>query len=608
MPKLPKALAALALLAGAAPRAQPAPHAEWNGFDAGPAEAPAGASRASASPAVEPHSPATAGQSFAAPANLRVSANAHGATGLAHLSSADFGRPGAVRISVLGEYLSSADFPVLGARDVRSSGAIGLGYVFHPSAEAYLSYASSTNTNTRGSPALMQTQGDLSVGAKGALRAGAGLHLGVDLRFILFPGVGSLEVSRSAVGLAPSALATWDVRAVAPRLPLRLHANAGFFFDKTAGLLDGAPVASAEEFALQINRYHRVRLAAGAEVPLPYATPFVEYGLAYPLGAKGLLGPDGQPVSLASAVPQQLTVGARLTALRDLTILAAVDLGLTRSVARGIPATPPYNLLFGVSYAFDPAASGEPRPATSLAQGPAPAGAPAQAGNVAPPAPNPGAAEAQAAARDPRGAAVQVALVSGKQRERVAGGRVSLCGPQRTLVSVGAQGAAVVELPRGHYTASVDADGYLARTRDFEVAEAGEQRVEVELTPSPKPALVVLREDRIQLKQQVHFAAGKALILPDSNALLDQVTEVIRRAGLKVLRIEGHTDSLGDKAANLKLSRDRASVVLESLVQRGIERSRLVVEGFGDARPLAPNLTARGRELNRRVEFAIVER
>lgn len=593
MQRLPKAVAALVLLASAAALAQQAPQAEWSRFEPGPApaaEAPSGdASRPSIPSAFAPHSPATAGQGLFAPANLRVGANARGATGLLHLDSADLGRPGVVRISVLSEYLSIADFPVIGARDVRSSGTLALGYVFHESGEAFLSYSGSANANTLGSPPLMQALGDLNVGLKGALRIGAGLHLGANLRLMLSPGLGTVEISPAAVGFAPSALATWDVRAAAPSLPLRLHANVGFSFDGTGERLRGVVVSSAEEFALTIHRYHRAGLAVGAEVPLPYATPFAEYGLAYPMAAKDLLGPDAKPVSPLSAMPQQLTVGVRFTALRDLTVLAAIDLGLTRSVAQGIAATPPYNLLLGISYAFDPSASGEVRVAECAGGAPPPKAA------ALSPFPGP----------EPRGAAVQLALTSSKQR--VAAGHLNLCGPQQTQVAVGADGTARLELPKGHYSASVNADGYLPETRSFEVPESGEIRVEVDLAPAQRPGPALAKDDRLQLKGQVKFALSKALILPDSDPLLDQVTELIRKADVKKLRIEGHTDSLGDKAVNLRLSRERASAVLESLVQRGIDRARLAAEGFGDTRPVAPNLTARGRELNRRVEFVIVE-
>ena len=68
------------------------------------------------------------------------------------------------------------------------------------------------------------------------------------------------------------------------------------------------------------------------------------------------------------------------------------------------------------------------------------------------------------------------------------------------------------------------------------------------------------------------------------------------------------SDNKGNKAKNLKLSQDRAASVADFLEKVGVDRSRLDTAGFGDTRPLAPNMTARGRELNRRVEFIILER
>ncbi len=123
----------------------------------------------------------------------------------------------------------------------------------------------------------------------------------------------------------------------------------------------------------------------------------------------------------------------------------------------------------------------------------------------------------------------------------------------------------------------------------------------------PKKTLVVVREDRIEIKQQVHFATGKAKILKDSFELLSQVASVLRSNPQMKVRIEGHTDNVGSEKTNLKLSDQRAKAVREHLLSKeGIDGERLEGVGYGPSKPIASNSTAKGRALNRRVEFNIV--
>jgi outer membrane protein OmpA-like peptidoglycan-associated protein len=68
-------------------------------------------------------------------------------------------------------------------------------------------------------------------------------------------------------------------------------------------------------------------------------------------------------------------------------------------------------------------------------------------------------------------------------------------------------------------------------------------------------------------------------------------------------KIEGHTDSQGSNALNLKLSNSRSKAVLDYLVSKGIDASRLTSKGFGEDNPIASNRTRRGRAQNRRVEI-----
>ena len=73
------------------------------------------------------------------------------------------------------------------------------------------------------------------------------------------------------------------------------------------------------------------------------------------------------------------------------------------------------------------------------------------------------------------------------------------------------------------------------------------------------------------------------------------------------VEIGGHTDSLGSNAYNQKLSQRRAESVKTYLSERGVDANRMEVKGYGEAEPVAPNDTAEGRELNRRVELKILE-
>lgn len=67
------------------------------------------------------------------------------------------------------------------------------------------------------------------------------------------------------------------------------------------------------------------------------------------------------------------------------------------------------------------------------------------------------------------------------------------------------------------------------------------------------------------------------------------------------LRIEGHTDNVGDQAANLKLSNARAAAVAAWLTGKGVDATRLTIAGLGDTQPVGENTTEEGRARNRRV-------
>jgi outer membrane protein OmpA-like peptidoglycan-associated protein len=102
----------------------------------------------------------------------------------------------------------------------------------------------------------------------------------------------------------------------------------------------------------------------------------------------------------------------------------------------------------------------------------------------------------------------------------------------------------------------------------------------------------------------LYFATGSAELLPESDAAIAQAAALLQSRPELRLDVQGHTDNVGNEAANLTLSRRRAQAVADALIQgHGIASSRLGVRGFGQGRPVADNGSEEGRAKNRRVEL-----
>ncbi|MSP63452.1 MAG: OmpA family protein [Myxococcales bacterium] len=121
----------------------------------------------------------------------------------------------------------------------------------------------------------------------------------------------------------------------------------------------------------------------------------------------------------------------------------------------------------------------------------------------------------------------------------------------------------------------------------------------------PRYKNILVRDDKIELKQKVHFATNRFKIMPDSFAMLNEIADVLARRETMYVRIEGHTDGRAGLKFNMKLSQNRANAVKQYLVAKKAPFPRLEAVGFGPTRPIDDNRTAVGRENNRRVEFLI---
>lgn len=104
----------------------------------------------------------------------------------------------------------------------------------------------------------------------------------------------------------------------------------------------------------------------------------------------------------------------------------------------------------------------------------------------------------------------------------------------------------------------------------------------------------------------IQFPVGQATITPDNYALLSKVQKAIQTFNQPIVTIEGHTDSTGSARANMELSQKRAEAVKIYLVANNtLPDNRINAAGYGAERPLAPNTTAQGRAVNRRIDVLI---
>jgi outer membrane protein OmpA-like peptidoglycan-associated protein len=156
---------------------------------------------------------------------------------------------------------------------------------------------------------------------------------------------------------------------------------------------------------------------------------------------------------------------------------------------------------------------------------------------------------------------------------------------------------------------NVTADGYLVLILPTDVKARADTPVDLTLRPKPKAPLVTVGKQEITIKQQIQFALDSAVILPESFGLLTEIADVlIRHPEIRRVEVQGHTDNSGTPEHNKVLSEQRAEAVRAWLVQHGVPSDKLVAHGFGQEKPLVPNVTAGNRARNRRVQFIILEK
>lgn len=121
--------------------------------------------------------------------------------------------------------------------------------------------------------------------------------------------------------------------------------------------------------------------------------------------------------------------------------------------------------------------------------------------------------------------------------------------------------------------------------------------------------LVIVTEKAIQITEQVKFKFNSAELLKESDGILEAVRAVLEaHPEITKLRVEGHTDNVGNAAYNKQLSGRRAASVMKWLTDHKVDKKRLIAAGFGMEEPVDKNDTEEGRANNRRVAFTILEK
>ena len=193
----------------------------------------------------------------------------------------------------------------------------------------------------------------------------------------------------------------------------------------------------------------------------------------------------------------------------------------------------------------------------------------------------------------------------------VASATIKIVDSQKKESSVGADGQGgfrVEQVPPGTATFTVEADGYLVQVMPADIKVRTDNPVDILVQPKPKNALVTVGKKEITIKQQIQFAVDSAVILPESQALMTEIADsMIRTARIRRVEIQGHTDNSGTPDRNKTLSEQRAEAVKQWLVDHGVGPDRLVAAGYGQTKPLVPNVTAANKARNRRVQFVILE-
>lgn len=171
--------------------------------------------------------------------------------------------------------------------------------------------------------------------------------------------------------------------------------------------------------------------------------------------------------------------------------------------------------------------------------------------------------------------------------------------PADSVRSVSPTGNYKIDIDRrGVYAVTASAPGYFSQS-DTLVTNRVDVARDFDLVPIEAGTKITLKN--------IYFNVSKYDLKPESFPELDRLVTVMQSNPTLQIRLEGHTDTVGEFDANVELSRNRVNEVKRYLVSKGISAGRIETVGYGPSRPINTNKTLKERPENRRVEMVIVK-
>lgn len=607
-----------------------------------------------------------------------------GGIGLFHTTLPDAGAPLSFRFRLHTDFFRSSPFmyqPNGGDTHARVRGGVALGFSPAKWGELFFSVNSAANRNERRQegrqdPVAVFALGDIDFGFKGLWRFKNGIGLGGQLGLGLLSG--SSRLLSAGVNFWFDALFAVDIRYLTKRhFPFRFTTNIGYMLDYSLDRRVADYSAIKDDVSREVTRFSlggnhsRVRMRYAIDFPVRFGKerqfgidPILEWAwdvstLAQPAFARD----DAQPSPLPRT-SQWLTVGLRANVISGLHIDAAADVGLVSPSFEYGPRVPPWQIILGLGWYFDPrpqikevpAEAPPPPPPQPVTEGRIigtvvdPDGNPVPDAKIAFPGLATGAIVTDAAGaftsfRFPAGqVAMQIMIGSEVVKEEtatVADGQDTqititldttpapptgrLDGaftdestgkpiPNVTMHIVGQgvdepfagtpEGLIALELYAGDYRATLSAPGYANKTVTFTVQEGQKQDLAwtMALDKPPETPNVIGGKNSIKLKGRINYDGNQ--VAASSHAILDELATFLKyHPEYAKIRIGVHTD---DRGAAKQRSDERAESVKSYLVSKGVEPDRVEAHGHGASNPVAVNLTAQGRAKNNRTVISVV--